>query len=450
MPNDKPQPTPEELARKREAFEVAAHESAIVGIMLQDPSTIDEIAAVVDPHMFEGLDTRRAFEAVAMLHHAAVSLGDLNTVGARMLSLGVAEDLCTNKALLKLRRDSFAHNRRHHANEIRKSWLKRELEKLGTKAAERASKCQDPEREMAWVESQLDILAAGGCGALETRRAEFIADDVLHEVESPEAMKPGVMCGLYELDEHMGPIMPGELAIIAARPGDGKTSLAMQMAQRVAERGQVLFISLEMRDRELIRRSLSALAAVDSRKLRESSLTESDIDRLRGARHELKGLPLEICAPSRATIHQICGVAKYRKAIGGPLRMIFVDYIGLVRPSNSERGMDRHLQVGEFTAALKSLGKELECPVVALAQLNRDAQNKEPTLANLRESGSIEQDADIVILIHHPADDAKANLIVAKHRHGKRWKVRVKWNPETTSFGEPRIDAYGGVEFQPT
>jgi replicative DNA helicase len=241
--------------------------------------------------------------------------------------------------------------------------------------------------------------------------------------------------------------MPGELVIIAARPGQGKTALAMQIAQRVATRGQVVFVSLEMRDRELIRRSLSALSGVNSKKLREARVTELEFDQLRGARMELTGLPLEICAPNRATMQQIVGMAKYRKAMGGGVRMLFVDYIGLIRAGTGERGMERHLQVGEFTAGLKSLGKELGCPVVALAQLNRDAQNKPPTLANLRESGSIEQDADIVLLIHHPSDEPRAHLMIAKHRHGKACIVRIPWNPETTSFGDPGIDERGGSEW---
>jgi replicative DNA helicase len=371
-----------DLAAEREAAELKVHERAVVGILLSDPSIADEVIAAVDPEMFSVLDTRKAFEGLAMLHQAGVGLNDRNMIGAKLLAMGVSPDQCTIAALHKLKNEAFPHNRRHHFAEIRKAWLKRQVIKLGTNVSERTRLTGDPEKEIAWLESQLSLLAMGG-NALETRRAEVIADDVLEEIRQSATSPPGVMSGILELDEHMGPVMPGELVIVAARPGQGKTALAMQIAQRVATRGQVVFVSLEMRDRELIRRSLSAMSGVNSKRLREAKVTEMEFDQLRGARMELRGLPLEICAPNRATIQQIVGMAKYRKAIGGSVRMLFVDYIGLIRAGSGERGMDRHLQVGEFTSGLKALGKELGCPVVALAQLNRDAQNKPPTLANL-------------------------------------------------------------------
>lgn len=445
-PMSTPPKTAAELAAEREAGELRIHERAVVGIMLGDPSLIDETIAAVDPEMFTALDTRKAFEGLAMLHQAGVSLNDRNMIGAKLIAMGVSPDQCTLSSLHKLKNEAFPHNRRHHFAEIRKGWLKRKLIALGAAVSDRTKVIGEPEQQIAWLESQLSQLVMGG-NALETRRAEFIADDVLAELQQAATSQPGVMTGIYELDEHLGPVMPGELVIVAARPGQGKTALAMQIAQRVATRGQVVFVSLEMRDRELIRRSLSALSGVNSKRLREANVTEIEFDQLRGARLELTGLPLEICAPNRATMQQIVGMAKYRKAVGGSIRMLFVDYIGLIRAGTGERGMERHLQVGEFTAGLKALGKEIGCPVVALAQLNRDAQNKPPTLANLRESGSIEQDADIVLLIHHPTDEQRAHLMIAKHRHGKACIVRIPWNPETTSFGDPRLDSQGGSEW---
>lgn len=437
--------TPDELAQERAAVELASHERGIVGVMLDDPGTITEICASIDHEMIDGLDMRLMFSGIATLHHAGVSLEDRNTLGAKLYALGVSEDLCTVQALRKIKSDAASHNRRWHIHEIKLAWMRRKLLELRSGLESRCGVNSDPDKAMGWMRAQLDSLAASG-STLETRRAEQIADDVLSELRQQSAVKPGVLSGLYEIDSLLGPIMPGELAIVAARPGCGKTALAMQIAQHVATRGQTLFVSLEMRDRELIRRSLSALSGVDSKKLRESNIDEADMDHLLSARHKLTGLPLEVWAPPRATMAQICAVAKYRKAVGGSLRMMLVDYIGLIRASGEERRMERYMQVGEFTAAMKSLAKELECPVVALAQLNRDAQERTPTLANLRESGSIEQDADMVLLIHHPKGE-RAQVIIAKHRHGQTGIVPIKWNPATTSFGEEYTEPYGGREW---
>lgn len=437
-----------ELAREAEALENLTHERAVVGVMLQDPTLVTEILAIADAEMFDSLDMRKAFEGLVDLHSTGFSLRDSNVVGARLLSIGVSPDQCTLAAIHKLKNGPNPGDRLFYLEELRRAWLKRSIVKLAGKALERAETTKNPESDIAWLESQLGFLVSGGRG-LESRAAEFIADDVLAELAESVASsnRPGVMTGIYELDEHLGPIMPGELAVVAARPGQGKTALAMQIAQHVATRGQVLFVSLEMRDRELLRRALASMSGVEGKKMRSGEVSQQEFDLLRAARLELSGLPLEICSPGRATMLQIAGIAKYRRTLRGELRMILVDYIGLIRAAGNERGMERHLQIGEYTSALKVLGKEIGCPVVALAQLNRDAQNKPPTLANLRESGSIEQDADVVLMIHHPSDDSKAHLMIAKHRHGKATIVRVKWNPSTTSFGEVYTEPYGGREW---
>lgn len=421
-----------EPKKDSQSADLKAHERALLGVMLSDASLIDQIANDIDAEMLVDLDCRKAFGAILVMHAAGVNLEDRNTLGASLIAQGVSPDICTIQALRKIKNESFPHNLPFHVQEIRRAWRTRRLRKLSGDVIDRLALSGDPDREIAWLNSQLGFLAAGG-GGLETRRAEAIADDVLAELKESAVTKPGVLSGLIDLDVTLGPMMPGELAIIAARPGCGKTSLGMQMAQHVATRGPVLFVSLEMKDRELIRRSLSSISGVNSRRLRESNISEAEFDHLLRARHELTGLELDICAPPRATITQICGVAKYRKAIGG-LRMLVIDYLGLVLPATEDRRMERYLQVGQFTAALKALAKDCDCPVLALAQLNRDAQSREPTLANLRESGSIEQDADIVVLIHHQEEAGKVHLIIAKHRHGQAGKVRMRWDAATTSF----------------
>lgn len=414
--------------------EIAVHERGMIGAMLFDPSIINEVAGSLDPEMFADLELRKFFLCILNTHTAGMNVNDRNALGAALVAAGVPEELCTVASLHKLRNTAFPDNRRWHIDVIRNAWKSRRLMELGREAARRGEGSAEPDKDVAWLESQLDILTTGGSG-LQTRRAEFIADDVLAEIEAAASAesKPGVMSGIYSLDAALGPIMPGELGIIAARPGGGKTALAMQIAQHAATRGPVLFVSLEMRDRELIQRSLSSISGVDSRLIREARVSKESFHLLRTARSALTGLQLDICAPPRATISQIVGLAKYHKAVHG-LRMMFVDYVGLILPAREDRRQERHIQVGGFTAALKAVAKECGCPVVTLAQLNRDAQNREPTLANLRESGSIEQDADIVLMIHHQPTEGDVHLRIEKHRHGRAMRVRMRWNAATTSF----------------
>lgn len=426
--------------------ELDTHERGVVSAMLADPSIIDEMTVDLDTSMLQNNDWRAAYDAIVKTHLGGASLEDRNALGALMHKLGASVDRCTVKAIRQLKNEGVPANRRWYVREIRESWQKRQVCAIAGGVAGRV-KVDTAESAVAWIEAQLDRLLTGG-GAIETRRAEVIADQVLSSLRESQVTKPGVMTGIYDLDNFLGPLMPGELVVVAARPGCGKTSLAMQIAQHVATRGQVLFVSLEMKDQELIRRSLSALSGVNSRSLRESKVSDAEFDQLLAARQSLTGMKLEIAAPPRATVQQICGSAKYRRAIEG-LRLLVVDYIGLVQVSGEDRRIDRHLQVASITSALKALAKDLDLPVIALAQLNRDAQNREPTLANLRESGAIEQDADIVLLIHHPEDGSfnrQVDIHVAKHRHGDTGIVALQWEPATTSFAGKPGD---GVEWIP-
>ena len=209
-----------------------------------------------------------------------------------------------------------------------------------------------------------------------------------------------------------------------------------------------LIVSLEMRDTELVLRMLCGLAEVDSRDVRGGRLTDAHRKELHTAAEDVGRLPLRIWAPPAATIAEIRRLARHTKATIG-LELLVVDYLGLVRPAGDEKRLPRYEQVGIISAGLKQLAKELGIVVVALAQLNREAEDGEPKLSQLRESGSIEQDADAVLLIHHPQakqassaatapSSSDAFVIVAKHRHGQICRVRLVWHPTTTSFTSPQ------------
>ena len=200
----------------------------------------------------------------------------------------------------------------------------------------------------------------------------------MNELNTPTTRRP-VFTGIERFDRVAGGLLPGELEIIAARPGNGKTSLAMQIGNRLARLDRpVLFVSLEMRAAELVGRLLCGSTGIDSRHLRRGQV---DPAKFADEIADMAGTPLTIFDPPAATMQRIRAVAKMQKAATG-LELLIVDYIGLVQPR--DRKIPRHEQVAEITGGLKQLAKELDTPVIALCQLNREADGADPKLSHLR------------------------------------------------------------------
>ncbi len=310
-------------------------------------------------------------------------------------------------------------------------------------------------RAYGQVESVADLVAEAESLLTTINRAEATDARLMIDVAresliriadaANKTIKPGVMTGVVSLDRTLGPIMAGEVAVFAARPGGGKTAIGMQIAEHNAERGrQVLFVSLEMKDLELVNRALCQRASLDSRTLRQGALDDDCMNRLRGAAATFDGTPLRVWAPPRrANTTQIRSIARRLQRRNG-LDLLIVDYIGRVVPMPEHRGLRRNEQIGKVTEALKDIAKELDVPLIALCQLNRDAENQKPILSHLKESGDIEQDADIVVFLHHPDtrenqtrseyETHDAQLIAAKHRHGAKGEIDVFWIPWQTKF----------------
>jgi len=258
--------------------------------------------------------------------------------------------------------------------------------------------------------------------------------------------KPGVMTGLYGFDDRFGGLGRGELVILAGRPGDGKTSLACQIADHVASRGRnVYFASLEMSNTELATRMLCSRASVSSRTIRTAKLTTRDRAAIVSSANEMPNERLITHDRARLSVHEISRAA--RKVARDGIGLVVVDYLQRITPVN--RIVKRHEQIGEMTDGLKALARELECPVLCLCQLSRAAEgDAEPRLSHLRESGSIEADADVVFFIRmHPkaGNDTgwwsdttgkrwNAELIIGKGRNMGRGALRLECEPAYTRF----------------
>ncbi len=237
----------------------------------------------------------------------------------------------------------------------------------------------------------------------------------------------GLPTGLFSLNRLIGGLHNTDLIILAARPAMGKTALAMNIAAAVAKKSQVLVFSLEMSKSQLIQRLISTFSHVDAVKIFQNSWAEADFERMLSAEADFKSMDLTICDRGGLTLSEIRSRARYLKRKQG-LDFLIVDYLQLIQGANEYRG-NRVQEVSEISRGLKALAKELDVPILALSQLSRQVEmraEKKPQLSDLRESGSIEQDADIVMFLYreeyYDPDDAdnqkKAELIIAKNRNG--------------------------------
>ena len=258
--------------------------------------------------------------------------------------------------------------------------------------------------------------------------------------------RTGVTAGFRDIDDYTAGWQPGNLIILAARPAMGKTSLALNMAVAAAkdERKPVAVFSLEMTKQELVERLLSSEAKLDASKLRRGAIADRDWEKIGNAMGLLHELPIFLDDSGAVTVTEIRSRLRRLKS-GHGLAAVFVDYLQLVRPSTLSRQANRNEELSEICRTLKATAKDLEVPIIALAQLNRAVEmrsEKRPMLSDLRDSGAIEQEADIVAFLYRDVYYNKeqttepdlTELIIAKHRNGKVGTVKLRFQPEHTLF----------------
>jgi replicative DNA helicase len=258
--------------------------------------------------------------------------------------------------------------------------------------------------------------------------------------------RTGVTSGFHDVDEYTAGWQPGNLVIVAARPAMGKTSMALNMAVAAAkdERQPVAIFSLEMTKQELVERFISSEGRLDASKLRRGNIKESEWETIGRAMGDLHDLPIYLDDSGSVTVTEIRSRCRRLKSSVG-LAAVFIDYLQLVRPAISGRNVNRNEELSEICRTLKATAKDLSVPIIALAQLNRGVearQDKRPMLADLRDSGAIEQEADLVTFLYRDAyynrettpDPDLTEFIIAKHRNGKVGTVRLRFLQEHTLF----------------
>ena len=285
---------------------------------------------------------------------------------------------------------------------------------------------------------------------------ELVRDNYerLEKIFSEGRRITGLTTGYPGLDNETAGLQPSELIILAARPSMGKTALALNISENVALRLRepVAVFSLEMSKESLLLRLLASEARVDAHKFRTGHMNRDDWGKVTGALTNLADAPLWIDDSASSTVMEIGAKARRLKRDRG-LSLLVVDYLQLVVPTHMGRGTNRQEEVSSISRGLKGLAKELKVPVLVLSQLTRapERDDRKPQLSDLRESGAIEQDADVVLFINRPnfyktdlpeEDRAKAELIIAKQRNGPTGSMNFVFLARHTRFEEAAPDAW--------
>jgi len=421
-------------------------EQAALGAVLLDNETIDIALEYIKPDDFYSNANRKVFQAVLNLKNQGQQKADIITVVAELRQMGELEAVGGPAYVASLTNVvPSSANIAHYAKLVQDCSLRRALLRLSAEINTRSFD-ESVEARMILEESQQWIYELG-----ENRQAFSFKStrDLIHETvemieklyRSKEAFT-GIPSGFDDLDTMTSGFQNSELAIIGARPSMGKTALALTMASHIAmsKKIPVAFFSLEMSDKALCMRLVSSEARIESEKIRSGLLTPRDFGNLMEASGRIYESPLWIDDTPGIKLLDLRSKARRLKSQHG-VKIIFIDYLTLIGSDN--RDVPRHEQIAEISRSLKGLARELDIPVVALSQLRRDAEGKQPNLADIRESGSIEQDADLVIFLHREREtdakadkkgDGKTELIIAKQRNGPVGKIDIVFVPKYVRF----------------
>ena len=428
-------------------------ERSVLGSVLLENHAIDDIADVLRAEHFYSDIHQSVFSAILRLHEGNRRV-DIVTLAEELDARMQLEDIGGAAYLLEiLETVPHAAHAKYYAEIVRDKWIQRSLTNVCTGILR---DCYEGSDDTA------DVLKRAEDGifqllANQEAGQKLTMDEIMHATldrintrMGKEGSISGLPTGFKELDHQTNGFQPSELVIIAARPSMGKTAFVCNIAEWAAGAGETgtLIFSLEQSKLELAERFLCIRAKLDGHRLRKGQLEPAERHALLDAASELSHLPLYIDDQPGRTVGQISAICRRLKRSKG-LGLVIIDYLQLIE--SEDKRASREQQIAQITRRLKGIAKECELPVIALSQLNRGVElreDKRPRLADLRESGAIEQDADIVMFLHRPdaynPDDRPglAEIVVAKHRSGPTGIVNLQWRRESMRFE----DHDGGID----
>jgi replicative DNA helicase len=453
-------------------------EAAVLGAILIDPEALPRVMHFLKPEHFYSQAHRRVYEAMLNLFESKTPC-DIITVTEELRRMKELDNIGGQPFLTALQDTVLTSaNCEDHARLVLEKAIQRQLIQTATEIVQDAyDEGKTPEELLEQAESKIFQLRQAG----ERRGFTLVRERLLLEMERIEEARnrkqhiTGVETGFVELDNYTSGFQSGDFIIIAGRPGMGKTAFALNIAvnstTRVSKPVPVAIFSLEMSTESLIQRLICAEARVTLNQLRRGSLNNPEYARIAAAVGRLAEAKLYIDDSAGLNALEIRARARRLKGDHPDLGMVIIDYLQLMEPhTGRRREYSRQQEITEISRALKAMAKELNVPVIALSQLSRAPdrrEDKKPLLSDLRESGALEQDADVVLFLYRTAEYRKkdwdnlpeeekrdTDLIIAKHRNGPTGSIKLVFlyqymrfeNVETRYAHEPRSETEGEIE----
>ena len=440
---------------------VEAEQSVLGGLLLEN-SAYDRIADILTEEDFYRQEHRYVFRAIARLIELSRP-ADVVTVQEQLQQQDELSAVGGLPYLISLAQNTpSAANIRRYAEIVRERSVRRQLAKVGTEIAEMARNPQGREASQLLDEAENQVFqiaesnSRGQQGFLKMPNLlkEVVERiDMLYSRDNPDEVT-GTSTGFIDLDKRTSGLQVGDLIIVAGRPSMGKTAFSMNIAEHVAvnEHLPVAVFSMEMGGTQLVMRMLGSVGRLDQHVLRTGQLGDEHWNKLNEAVVKLSDAPMYIDeTPGLTALELRARARRLARQYGGKLGLIVIDYLQLM--SGSGRGDNRASELGEISRSLKGLAKELSVPVIALSQLSRSVEqrtDKRPMMSDLRESGAIEQDADIIIFMYrdeyyNPDTQFKglAEAIIAKHRNGPTGKVHLTFLGQCAKFDNAAVPEGG-------
>ncbi len=423
-------------------------EKALLGSICLKPEGMHDIIDIVTPDACYAEKHRIIFDVMLELFSKGDPI-DLLSLSSRLKERGRLEQIGGSSYLADLvNAVPSASNLKHYAELVQKKYMMRSLIEAGDEISQLGyDENQDIEEMLDHAEKRIYEVTATPTlhKFVDLRNTLGEAWERLDRLHNAKDELRGIHTGFRDLDNMLAGLQKSDLVILAARPSMGKTALALDIARQTATQygTHVGIFSLEMSAQQIVDRMLAADAHVNSWKLRTGKISsDEEFDRIRDSLDKLSGAPIFIDDQPANTILKMRSVARRLKSEKG-LGLIIVDYLQLMAPTNSRASDSMVQQVTEISRSLKTLARELDVPVLALSQLSRAVEQRggKPRLSDLRDSGSIEQDADVVMFIHR--DDKQnensnrpniAEILIEKHRNGPTGKIELFFDEKQTTF----------------
>lgn len=442
-----------EVAKLRVPPHSIEAEQSVLGGLLIENDAWDRCGDLINERDFYRYEHRQIFSSIAQLVNLSKP-ADVITVFEQLQSLGKDQE-CGGMPYLNALAQSIpsAANIRRYAEIVRERAILRKLVAASDEIATNAFNTQGRPVAQILDDAEQKIFNIGEEGS--RMKAGFqpmeklvvdLLDRVTEMAENPNDVT-GVHTGFYDYDRMTAGMQAGDLIVLAARPSMGKTALALNIAEHVAvqERLPVAVFSMEMGAAQLTLRLVGSLGRIDQSNLRTGKLRNDEWSRLSETVEKMRGINMFIDETPGLTSSELRANARRLARQCGKLGLIVVDYLQLMSGSSGGGDENRATELGEISRSLKGLAKELQCPVIALSQLNRSVeqrQDKRPMMSDLRESGAIEQDADVIIFIYRDdyytkeqsKDPGVAEIIIAKQRNGPTGTVRLAFLKPLTRF----------------